>query len=176
MALLDRQALTQALTRLGEIAQTDGDTLELLLMGGTLMVLVFESREATRDVDVLILAPPEASRVRNYARTVAAEFGWPDDWLNDGAKGFLVGISDGPVVFSAPGVVVRRPSFEQLLAMKLCAWRDDVDISDARHLLSMLQGTRDDVWERVVPFLQPGRELKAQLAFADLWEEAHDSD
>ena len=52
----------------------------------------------------------------------------PEDWLNDGAKGYLVSISDGPILFSAPGIEARAPSLEQLLAMKLSAWRDDLDI------------------------------------------------
>lgn len=58
--------------------------------------------------------------------------------------------------------------------MKLSAWRDDVDIADARRLLQeMLQkmsGNREEIWQAVEPFLVPGDELKAQYAFADLWE------
>jgi hypothetical protein len=56
--------------------------------------------------------------------------------------------------------------------MKSTAWRDDVDIADARRLLEELgskQG-RDEIWDAVQPFLVPGNELKAQYAFADLWE------
>ncbi len=139
------------------------------------MVLVFQTREATRDVDVVILAPQETERVRAIAKLVAAERGWPDDWLNDAAKGFMVGLSHGPVVFSAAGITVRRPAIEQLLAMKLCAWRDDVDIADARRLLEELPGAYDDVWQQVTPYLQPGSELKAKYAFDDLWEEARGS-
>ena len=51
---------------------------------------------------------------------------------------------------------------EQLLAMKLCAWRDDVDIADARRLLAELSGTHEDIWRQVEAYLQPGRELKAK--------------
>jgi hypothetical protein len=29
----------------------------------------------------------------------------------------------------------------------------------------------NDAWENVLPYLQPGCELKAKLAFDDLWEE-----
>jgi len=56
--------------------------------------------------------------------------------------------------------------------MKLSAWRDDVDIADARRLLQELgkgEG-REATWESVQPFLVPGTELKAQNAFLDLWE------
>lgn len=54
--------------------------------------------------------------------------------------------------------------------MKLSAWRDDVDIADAQRLLATMSGTQEEVWERISPFLLPGRELKAQYAFLDLWE------
>jgi hypothetical protein len=68
----------------------------------------------------------EARLVRVLAKQVAEENDWPEDWLNDGAQGYLVGISEGPVLFSAPGIEARAPSLEQLLAMKLSAWRDDL--------------------------------------------------
>jgi hypothetical protein len=56
--------------------------------------------------------------------------------------------------------------------MKLSAWRDDVDIADARQLLMALGAGRsqDEVWQAVRPFLVHGSELKAQYAFGDLWE------
>ncbi len=41
------------------------------------------------------------------------------------------------------------------------AWRDDVDIEDARLLLSKLPANRDEVWALIEPHLIPGRETKA---------------
>ena len=46
--------------------------------------------------------------------------------------------------------------------MKLSAWRDDVDIEDARQLLLEMEGDQADIWETVMPYLVPGHELKAQ--------------
>lgn len=137
------------------------------------MVIVFATRQATRDLDVVILSPPDRAQVRDLVTTVANEKHWPSDWLNDAAKGFLSGPASGPIIFQSRGIVVRRPSIEQLLAMKLCAWRDDVDIADARRLLQELSGSREQIWAHVKPFLQLGKELKATYAFADLWEELH---
>lgn len=129
-------------------------------------------------MDAVILSPREARIVRNLARQVAEEFDWSEDWLNDGAKGYLVGISKGPLVFQAPGIEAHAPSLEQLLAMKLSAWRDDVDISDARRLLQEVVSGRkqDDVWQSLEPFLVKGDELTAQYAFLDLWESLYGSD
>jgi hypothetical protein len=54
--------------------------------------------------------------------------------------------------------------------MKLSAWRDDIDIADARLLLSKIASDRPQVWTELEPYLVPGRELKARYACADLWE------
>ncbi len=170
MALLSQQDIIDALTRLGQIAKEHGFQIDLLAVGGAVMVLAYNARPATHDVDVYIVSPKEARVARELAQQVAQERGWPDDWLNDGAKGFLVGVSQGPVIFSAPGIIVRRPEVQQLLAMKLSAWRDDVDIADARLLLTELRGSQDEIWQSVEPFLVPGQQLKAKYAFLDLWE------
>lgn len=172
MATFTRQEIEEGLRRLGELAQAKGLRVELTLVGGAVMVLRFNARLSTRDVDAVILLPRETRLVREMAKRVAEEQDWPEDWLNDGAKGYLVGISDGPVVFQAPGIEARAPSMEQLLAMKLSAWRDDVDISDARRLLQEVAGGRkqDNVWQSLEPFLVKGDELTAQYAFLDLWE------
>ncbi len=170
MALLNKAEIIQALKRLGELALLNDDPIELVAVGGAVMVLAYNVRPMTHDVDVMILAPPAARNVRRLAEQVAEELSWPDDWLNDGAKGYLVGLSEGPIIFSAPGIAIKRPSVAQLLAMKLSAWRDDVDITDASFLLQELSGTQDTIWENIIPYLVPGNELKAQYAFMDLWE------
>jgi hypothetical protein len=85
--MITRQEITEALERLGQLGQTRGEKLELVLMGGALMVLVYGTRQSTRDVDAISLAPHDARMVRDLVKVVAAERGWPEDWLNDGAKG-----------------------------------------------------------------------------------------
>ncbi len=172
MATFSRKEIEEGLKRLGELAQAKGLHIQLTLVGGAVMVLRFNSRASTRDVDAVILLPREARLVRDLAKQVADEKDWTQDWLNDGAKGYLVGVSDGPVVFESPGIEACAPAMEQLLAMKLCAWRDDVDISDARRLLEEVgrERKRDEVWQSLEPFLVKGDELSAQYAFWDLWE------
>ena len=176
MSLLTRQDIEEALTRLGQLAIQQNQQIELLAVGGVVMVLAYDARLSTHDIDAFILSPKEARIVRNLAAQVALEKDWPEDWLNDGAKGFLVGISEGPVIFTAPGIIVKRPALSQLLAMKLSAWRDDVDIEDARRLLQEISGSQDNIWEIIVPYLVPGQELKAKYAFLDLWETTYGSD
>ncbi len=176
MTLLRKDEIVTALQRLGELAQAQGQTIELMAVGGAVMVLAYNARLSTHDVDVFIVAPKEARLVRQLARQVAQERDWPEDWLNDGAKGFLIGLSVGETILTAPGIVVRRPALAQLLAMKLSAWRDDVDIADARRLLQEMAGDQATIWSQVKPYLIPGQELKASYAFLDLWETSDDTD
>jgi hypothetical protein len=172
MATFSREEIQGGLKRLGELAQARGFQIRLTLVGGAVMVLGYQARESTRDVDAVILAPREARLVRALAKQIAEERDWPEDWLNDGAKGYLVGISDGPVLFSAPGIEARAPS------MKLSAWRDDLDIADARRLLQEIKSgwDKDEIWQSLEPYLVPGDELTAQYAFLDLWESLYGSD
>ena len=173
MSLLSRDEIIGALQKLGVLAQEHKLSIELWVIGGAAMSLAFNARESTHDVDALIVSPREARKVRELAKQVADEMGFEEDWLNDGAKGYFMGLSQGDVVLQSPGLVVKRPSVEQLLAMKLSAWRDDVDIEDARILLQQLSGERGSVWKSIESFLVRGRELKAQYAFQDLWESTY---
>jgi hypothetical protein len=170
MALFSKQQIIELLERLGALAKEQNEEIELLLMGGAVMVLVYEQRLSTRDVDAVFLSPPETAPIRELIEQIATEHNLPEDWLNDAAKGYLVGLGQNSVIFSTAGITVKMPPIAQMLAMKLCAWRDDVDIEDARRLLLELTGDREQIWRAIAPYLVPGNELKAQYAFLDLWE------
>lgn len=111
MATFTRQEILNGLTRLGELAKERGLSIKLTLVGGAAMVLGFDARQSTKDVDVVILEPKEARLVRDLARQVAEEFNWPEDWLNDGAKGDLVGISKGRKLIAESGIEAHAHLF-----------------------------------------------------------------
>lgn len=149
---------------------------EIAVLGGAAVVLLYGARAATKDVDVVILNRLDHKDVRTSVERVAEELGLPNDWLNDAAKGYVHGLALGDVIIDEPALVVRTLAPHQLLAMKLSAWRDDVDIEDARLLLTKLSADRNEAWRLVEPHLVPGREMKAHYAFCDLWEAAHASE
>lgn len=167
---LDRAMMTQALTRLGSLAQAEGHTLTLVVVGGAAMVLHYNARISTKDIDAFFLTPPERRETRRWAAQVAREINLSNDWLNDGAKGFMQGITYGPVLLEAPGIKVYQIGTEQLLAMKLSAWRDLQDRQDAEKIMADIApqyANKDALWQAVVPYVT---ELKAQYAFDELWE------
>ena len=101
MSLLSKADIYHALQRLGELAQQHGHEIELLAVGGAVMVLTYDARPSTHDVDAVILSPAEARITRQLAEQVAIELDWPLDWLNDGAKSYLIGISHGQIIYSS---------------------------------------------------------------------------
>jgi hypothetical protein len=171
--LLSRADILKALDALADALDSLGLPAEILVGGGAALVLLYDARQATRDVDAFVFSSTDPTAVRQAAREVAEPLGLPEDWLNDGAKGYLHGLIPGEVLFQRRSLTVRAIGVQQLLAMKLSAWRDDIDISDARLLLSKMQGDRSQIWIAIEPYLVPGRELKARYAFEDLWEAEH---
>ncbi len=173
MRSLTRDVILRALTLLAEQLPADRPPVDLVVVGGAAMVLLFAARESTKDVDAFSVEPEAQARVTDAARLVAADLELPEDWLNDGAKGYAHGLAPGPMLLDTPALRVRTVSVEQLLAMKLSAWRDDLDVEDAKRLLQECGDAREEIWEHVERHIVPGRELKARYAFDDLWESQH---
>jgi hypothetical protein len=119
---LTADAMTAAFQSLSDQLGRKGVTGEICIFGGAVMVLAFQARTSTKDVDAIFQPTQE---IREAARTVAREQNLPEDWLNDGVKGF---ISKSPPVterglpqFSNLHIVMPAP--EYLLAMKCLAGR-----------------------------------------------------
>ena len=135
-------------------------------------MLLFNARETTKDVDAYFIQP-DPPRIREAAARVSRELDLPEDWLNDGAKGYFVEISEGELVFESPSLIVRAVTTEQLLAMKLAAWRDAIDRGDARLLLSKVEGSPEQVWARIEAYVPRAYRDKASYALDDLWNSTH---
>ena len=111
---------------------------ELYLVGGAVMCLALNARDATRDVDALF---KPTKTIRQAAARVAADANVPGDWLNDAVKGYLSPRGDFDPFLELPHlrVFVARPSY--LLAMKCAAMRlgeEFHDLDDVRYLLRYL--------------------------------------
>ena len=75
-----------ALRRLAELAKEQSIELNLCIYGGCAMMLAFDRKRITRDVDA-IFHPVE--EVKPLIRRVAEEQNLPSNWLNDDVKQFL---------------------------------------------------------------------------------------
>jgi hypothetical protein len=120
--VLEREIIVAALARLAELLREHDAEGEVCLLGGTVMVLAFNARTSTKDVDAIF---QPTALMRELARVVASEQGLPDDWLNDGAKGF-VSANHEAVTGELPqfsGLRVLAPTPEYMLALKCMAAR-----------------------------------------------------
>ena len=111
---------------------------EIYLVGGAVMCLALDARDATRDIDA-VYRPAQA--VREAAACVAASAGIPETWLNDAVKGFLSPRGEFTTYLELANlrVYVARP--EYILAMKCAALRLGAafhDLDDVRFLLRYL--------------------------------------
>ena len=111
---------------------------ELYLVGGAIMFLALNARDATRDVDAWF---KPTKIIRQAAARVAAEANVPEDWLNDAVKGYLSSRGDVDPFLELPHlrVFVARPTY--LLAMKCAAMRlgeEFHDLDAVRYLLRYL--------------------------------------
>lgn len=61
MALLEREELIAALKQLGELADGRGQHLDLVIIGGAAMVLGFNARASTHDVDAVVVSSQQTA-------------------------------------------------------------------------------------------------------------------
>ena len=84
------------------------------------------------------------------------------------------GVSFGPLLLEAPGIEVYQVGAEQLLAMKLSAWRNQQDINDAivilREVMASYSG-KAALWAAILPYVN---DMKAQYAFEELWSNVYE--
>lgn len=132
---MSREDIITALTALGDRLSAQGVHAQIYIVGGAAIALAYSDRRVTKDIDAVF--EPKAV-VYEAAGRVGQEQGLPDGWLNDAAKGFLLG-PDGQArpIRGIPGIEVSVGSPEYLLAMKLLAMRIGEDDEDIAMLLDM---------------------------------------
>jgi len=138
MKAITKAILIRALTRMGELAQHEDTKLEVCLYGGAVMMLAYDVREITKDVDAVI-QPSELGW--KLASMVGEELGLPEHWMNDDVKQFIAPAERTWVLpWDAPGIALTMPTAGYLLAMKALACRQPLpgfqgDLDDLRFLI-----------------------------------------
>ena len=144
--LLDRNTILSAFRLWAMRLQRGGAVADVYLVGGGAMVVAFDEREATKDLDARFTS---TSTVVREAQAVADEMGLPGWWLNEQGPSYLPRRRDPyPVsVFDHPNLRVFRASDRYLLAMKAAASRRNTrDMDDIAALATRLGlSTTDDV-------------------------------
>ncbi len=143
---LTKEAIFCALTRLDEKLREKNVKGELCLVGGTVMLLAFNARPSTKDVDAIF---HPVVFIREAAKEIQVEQTLPINWLNDAAKAFISAKHESAVEVVRIGLpkfnnlTVYWPQPEYLLAIKtmasrLQALKERGDLEDIKILIKHL--------------------------------------
>jgi len=134
--MLTKEKIIELFTALNEKLKAEETKGEVAIVGGAVMCLVFDARSATKDVDAIF---KPSSKIRELAAQVGDELGVPQDWLNDGAKGFMSKDYVHQEVMVLSHLTVTAPQAEYMLAMKCISARlDTKDKDDCEFLIRRL--------------------------------------
>ncbi len=175
--ILTKERIIPALNSLNKRLTDKGVTGEICIFGGATMILAFDARESTRDVDAVFVPKAE---IYNEAGVVAEEMNLPTTWLNDGVKRFVS--TEGDVTTDGmpqwDNLRIMRPTTRYLLAMKCMAARvaeyDTVgDKNDIIHLCKDLGiQTTEEVLNLVEDYYPTSRiPVKTQYFIQEIIEE-----
>lgn len=101
---INAAAVDTLLSALGEQLGLRGERYSIVVVGGSALLVLGLISRPTRDVDVVALlrddslmsAKPLPEGLLEAARIVAADFGLPQDWLNDGPASLVdLGLPEG---------------------------------------------------------------------------------
>lgn len=165
--LAGRGGVRQALQLVGELLEARGASYEIVVIGGSALILSGVTSRATTDVDILAFAQPEldGSRVlirpavhlpsplAEAASIVASDIGLAPHWLNTGPAsqwdtGLPPGLADRIVWESFAALQVGVVGRWDLICFKLYAAADDV-------------GTRSVHYQDLVALSPTDAELRA---------------
>ncbi len=158
----NRQRLALALTELGADLARRGAFIELAIYGGSAIMLQFEWRRSTADVDAVVREGYDETVLVRSVDAVSQTLGLDPGWLNN-AVGMFTPLVEDETLFqlaghypdtATPGLRVLLAKPHYLLAMKLQALssldRGDRDLNDARalarHLAILDEGVLNDLY------------------------------
>ncbi|MDQ1546592.1 MAG: hypothetical protein QOH69_1496 [Actinomycetota bacterium] len=136
--LLDRQDLIDGLREVVRLAHEQGITgVSIRIVGGAALRLAYFERKTTADIDDQI---EPVAQIMPIIEQIALDRGWPTDWLNNKAVGFIPAwgqIVDWEPIFDDENVSISVAPIDALLAMKLNAARPGRDTDDITKLLAL---------------------------------------
>ncbi len=161
--MLTKESIMKYFEELNEELRSAGQKGEVGIVGGAVMCLVFNARQATRDVDA-IFEPSQV--IRAAAKKIARRHDLPDDWLNDAAKGYLTANFEKTDVAILSNLAIWAPEARYMLAMKCISARwDTSDRDDVIFLLKYLKLTKAEDVLDLIQYYYPKNKIPSKTQF-----------
>jgi hypothetical protein len=151
----DRDQLLAAFDEIGEAAVAADTRLDIVVFGGSALMLASNFRYATEDVDIAEIGRPWPDWLSKVVARIATRNGWDNEWLNNAVSSFLSPSARPdrdlliwgtfPRAADKTGLTVYVPTAQYMLALKLKALRvsqfekGNNDLADIAGLLRVLQ-------------------------------------
>lgn len=178
LAMLDARRMRVLFDAIGRMLAEAGQRAEISVYGGSALILMYDFREATRDIDYVPMLG-NAEIVSRIADEIGRRENLPEGWLNDAVSIFTSDRPDfqlvGDFPAGAPGLRVYSASPRYLLAMKVMAMRSSLetsDVSDIWHLVDICGIESVEDARAVVGEYFPGKRIprRNDLILEDLFE------
>jgi hypothetical protein len=154
------EEITQYLTELNDELRLMDIKGEVSLFGGAVMVLAFNARISTKDIDAVFQPVKE---IRNASHRIAERHGLKLDWMNHAVRMFVVK-HERELLFDLSHLRVTVPEPDYLLAMKVLALRElSEDENDASFLIEKLGLTTKEDVLRIVADYYPKKEVSPRI-------------
>jgi len=183
---LDGDAIVAGFETMGRYLRERGSVGEIAVYGGTAILLQFDWRTITQDVDAVVSAGGREDLVKDAAAYAGLLHDLPPEWLNNFVGGFTP-LTERSEFFSAfgsypsgeaPGLRVKLARPEYLCAMKLKALEradpQDKDFQDAVRLARETGVTDPEELNRMYADFFPDEDLPpiAQVRLPEVAAEA----
>lgn len=150
---LTKKQILFYLEKLNEELKIKNENGEIIICGGTAMVLMYDARNSTKDIDALYMPKEEINEI---VENFSDKYGISIDWLNDSAKVFFTPQMKTNIYKKYSNLIVKCFDTESLLALKLTSARNLTnDEKDALFLTKQLKiediNEMYDIVEKYIP-------------------------
>jgi hypothetical protein len=132
------------------------------IVGGAALRLAYFERATTADIDAQI---EPIAQITPIIEQIARDHGWPTDWLNNEAVGFIPAWGqtvEWASIFDDEDVSISVAPIDALLAMKLNAARPGRDTDDIAKLLALNSISSVEGAEAIFESFYPGDALPSR--------------
>lgn len=176
--MIGRENMLDLFMEIGKAAKEAGKFLEIAVYGGSALMLSFDYRQATHDIDFVPVsgATGEITEIANRAATL---LGLPQDLLRDDVSIFVSNVAQYRVYGEFPKgdgnlrVFTAKP--EYIFAMKLLAMRSSIETHDLRDIWELADEcgvANTEAAIRLVEKFYPGQDLpvRNRLILEDVFD------
>lgn len=171
--VLTKQEIEKYLGEINKKLSVLNEKGEIIICGGASMALVYNARDSTHDIDAYF--KPQTT-IRQIISEISQENNLHEDWMNDGAKGFMTEQMQHTVIREYSNLTVRSIDAESLLAMKLVSARINYanDKADALKLIQHLQvQSKEELFVMVEKYAPSANRLPKAQYFIELCYEEY---